>query len=68
MQTSPLNVTLQPHNWEVWLVSKLKDRDNLSKEDKSSAPNVFAIQRFRCNEVLATSFQVTMYQWKAVGM
>ena len=35
MQT--LNVTLQPHNWEVCLASNLRDRDNLSKQNKSFA-------------------------------
>ena len=48
MQTTPLNVTLQPHNWGVWLASNLRDRDNLSTEDNSPAPNVSIIQRFHC--------------------
>ena len=35
----PFNVTLQHHNWGVWLASIFQDRDNLSKVDKSPAPN-----------------------------
>ena len=53
MQTTPLNVTLQPYNWGVCLVSNLLDRDNISTEDNSPAPSVSVIQRFHCIPILS---------------
>ena len=59
MQTTPLNVTLQSYNWGVWLASNLLDRDNLSEENQSPAPNVSIIQRFHCTST-CTSAAVPM--------
>ena len=70
MQTTPLSVTLQRHNWGVWLANNLLDRDNLSKEDKSLAPNVSIIQRFHCNDDSAWQAFVNinfLLRWRVEG-
>ena len=44
-----VSTTWKPHNWEVYLINHLWDRDNHSTKDRNPAPSVSVIQRFHCS-------------------